>query len=48
MTNSTVDESQRKAGRVVGLAYPITFATVVYVNFGIPDLRLVANRFEPS
>lgn len=37
MTISTIDESQRKAARIAGLAYLITFATVVYVNFGIHD-----------
>jgi hypothetical protein len=36
-----VDESQRKAARVAGFAYLVTFATVAYVNFGIHD-RLIA------
>jgi len=35
MTTSTIDESQRKAAKVAGLAFPISFATVVAVNFGI-------------
>jgi len=48
MTISTIDGSQRKAAKVAGFAYLITFATVVYVNLGIRDLLLVANRFEPS
>jgi hypothetical protein len=30
-----VDESQRKAARIAGLAFPISFAAVVVVNFGI-------------
>jgi hypothetical protein len=30
-----VDESQRKAARIVALAFPISFVTVVLVNFGI-------------
>jgi len=42
-TISTIEESQ-----VAGFAYLITFASVVYVNFGIHDRLLVANRFEPS
>jgi hypothetical protein len=37
MTISAIDESQRKAARIAGIAYLITFATVVYVNFGIHD-----------
>ncbi len=41
MTIGPIDDSQRAAARVAGLAYLITFATVVYVNFGIHD-RLIA------
>jgi uncharacterized protein DUF4386 len=37
-----IDESQRKTARVAALAYLITFASVVYVNFGIHD-RLISN-----
>jgi hypothetical protein len=44
MTISTIDESQRKAARVAGLAYLITFATVVYVNFGIHGRLIVAGN----
>jgi hypothetical protein len=40
----TIDESQRKAARVAGFAYLITFATVVYVNFGIHDRLIVENN----
>src|SRR5271165_568826 len=40
----TIDESQRKAAKVAGIAYLITFATVVYVNFGIHDRLIVANN----
>lgn len=43
MANSAVAESQRKAARVAGLAFPISFATVVAVNFGILA-RLVVSR----
>ena len=39
-----VDESQRKAARAAGFAYLITFATVVYVNFGIHDRLIVVNN----
>jgi hypothetical protein len=35
MTIATIDESQRTAARIAGLAFPISFATVVAVNFGI-------------
>ena len=44
MTISTIDESQRKAARIAGLAYLITFAIVVYVNFGIVDPLTVENN----
>ena len=43
MTISPIDESQRTAARVAGCAYLITFATVVYVNFGI-HARLIAGN----
>jgi hypothetical protein len=48
MTIYTIDESQRKAARVAGLAYLITFATVVYVNFGIHDRLIVENNAETA
>jgi Domain of unknown function (DUF4386) len=35
MKISTIDESQRTAARIAGIAFPISFATVVAVNFGI-------------
>jgi hypothetical protein len=35
MTISTIDQSQRTAARIAGLAFPISFVTVVAVNFGI-------------
>jgi hypothetical protein len=38
-----IDESQRRAARVAGFAYLVTFAFVVYVNFGIHD-RLIARN----
>jgi hypothetical protein len=40
----TIDDSQRTAARVAGFAYLITFATVVYVNFGIHDRLIVENN----
>jgi Domain of unknown function (DUF4386) len=40
----TIDELQRKAAPVAGLAYLITFAIVVYVNFGIHDRLIVAGN----
>jgi hypothetical protein len=48
MSNITVDESQRKAAKVAGVAYLITFATVVYVNFGIHDRLIVGNNAETA
>ena len=44
MTITTIDESQRKAAKVAGLAYLISFATVVYVNFGIHGRLIVKNN----
>ena len=44
MTISRIDDSQRTAARVAGFAYLITFATVVYVNFGIHDRLIVENN----
>src|ERR1700694_914724 len=40
----SLDESQRKAARAAGFAYLVTFATVVYVNFGIHDRLIVGNN----
>src|SRR5436190_15610872 len=40
----TIDESQRKAARVAGFAYLVTFATVVYINFGIHEQLIVENN----
>jgi len=44
----TIDESQRKAAKVAGLAYLVTFAIVVYVNFGIHDRLIAANSAETA
>jgi hypothetical protein len=46
MTIRTIDESQRTAARIVGLAFPISFVTVVAVNFGI-FTRLIV-RGDPA
>jgi hypothetical protein len=35
MAIGNIDKSQRDAARIVGLAFPISFATVVAVNFGV-------------
>ena len=48
MATYIIDESQRKAARVAGFAYLITFATVVYDNFGIHDRLLVKNNAETA
>jgi hypothetical protein len=44
MTISTIDESQPKAARIAGVAYLLTFAIVVFVNFGIHDSLIVAGN----
>jgi hypothetical protein len=41
MTVNTINDSQRKAAKVAGFAYLLTFAIVVWVNFGIHDRLLV-------
>jgi hypothetical protein len=46
MTISPTDQSQRTAAKVAGFAYLITFATVVYVNFGIHDRLILENNAE--
>jgi hypothetical protein len=48
MTFGPVDNAQRKAAKVAGLAYLITFATVVYVNFGIHDRLIGENNAESA
>ena len=40
---STITESQRKAAKVAGLSYLLTFGIVVYVNFAIHD-RLISDN----
>jgi hypothetical protein len=44
MTTSTIDESQRKAARVAGFFYLLTFAIVVAVNFGINERLMVGGN----
>jgi len=44
----TIDESQRKAAKVAGLAYLTTFVAVVGVNFGIHDRLIVQNNAETA
>lgn len=41
MATYPVDESQRHAAKAAGLAYLVTFAIVVYVNFGIHNRLMV-------
>ena len=43
MTIRPIENSQQAAARVAGLAGLITFATVVYVNFGIHRRLIVWN-----
>ncbi len=44
MIISDIDESQRKAAKVAGLAYLISFAIVVSVEFGIHNRLIVAGN----
>jgi hypothetical protein len=44
MIISTIDESQRKAARVAGFAYLISFASVVSVEFGIHERLIVSGN----
>lgn len=46
MTINTIDESQRTAAKAAGLAYLVTLATVVYVNFGVHDRLIVDSNAE--
>jgi hypothetical protein len=48
MTFGPIDNAQRSAAKVAGLSYLITFATVVYVNFGIHDRLIVENNAETA
>lgn len=48
MTFAPIDNAQRIAARVAGLSYLITFATVVYVNFGIHDRLIDENNAETA
>jgi hypothetical protein len=45
---TAIDDSQRKAARVAGLAYLFTFAIVVYVNFAIHDRLIADNAAETA
>lgn len=44
----SVDESQRRAAKVAGFAYLLTFAVVVFVNFGIHDRLITGNAAETA
>jgi hypothetical protein len=48
MTVIPVDNSQQTAAKVAGLSYLISFAAVVYVNFGIHDSLIVENKAETA
>ena len=48
MTRRTIEPAQQTAAKVAGLAYLITFATVVYVNFAIHDRLIVENNAETA
>lgn len=44
MTANGIDESQRKAAKVAGFAYLISFVIVVFVQFGIHNRLIVADN----
>ena len=44
MTTSTINKSQRKAAKVAGFAFLITFAIVAFVNFAIVDPLVAENN----
>jgi hypothetical protein len=44
MRPTRINESQRKAAKVAGFAFLITFAIVAFVNFGIVDPLVVENN----
>ena len=48
MTISPIDNSQRTAAKVTALAYLLTFATVVYVHYGILWRLITANAAETA
>jgi uncharacterized protein DUF4386 len=48
MTRNTIEPAQQTAAKVAGFAYLITFASVVYVNFGIHDRLIVENNAETA
>lgn len=48
MALNIIDEPQRKAAKVAGLAYLITLTVVVFVNFGIHDRLIVENDAETA
>src|SRR5271157_2573473 len=48
MTTSSIDKSQRTAAKVVAFAYLITFATVVYVHYGILWRLITENVAETA
>jgi hypothetical protein len=48
MAFNLIDNSQRTAAKVVGFAYLITFATVVYVHYGILWRLITGNAAETA
>jgi hypothetical protein len=48
MITTPINASQRKAAKVARLAYLVTFAIVVYVNFGIHDRLIGDNAAETA
>ena len=48
LTTYPIDDSQRKAAKVAGLSCLVTFAAVVYVNFGIHDRLIVDSNADTA
>ena len=48
MAPTLIDNSQRTAAKVVGIAYLVTFATVVYVHYGILWRMMTDNAAETA
>ena len=48
MTIGPIDQSQRTAAKVVGFAYLITFATVIYTRYGVLGSLLTGNAAETA
>lgn len=48
MTTSGIDDTQRKAAKVAGLAYIATFAVVVWANYAISERLIAGNAAQTA